>query len=119
MNPSQIWHNPRCSKSRQALALLTESGVQVEIVKYLETAPDTKQIKQVLKLLGVPPRDLMRKNETVYKELNLKDPGLTDDAVIDAMVKTPILIERPVFLYQGQAVIRRPPEKVLEILNQT
>ena len=111
-----IYHNPRCSKSRQAVELLRERGVEPEIVEYLKTPPTKVELKRILKQLGIEPRALMRKGEAVYKEKRLDDPGLTDDQLIDAMVADPILIERPIVLAGGKAALGRPPEKVLEIL---
>ncbi len=111
-----IYHNPRCSKSRQTLALLEENGIEPEIVAYLENPPDAAELKRVLGLLGMKPRDLMRRKEAAYKENNLDDPSLDDDALITAMVENPILIERPVVVAGGKARLGRPPEQVLEIL---
>jgi arsenate reductase len=111
-----IYHNPRCSKSRQALDLLRQRGIEPEIVEYLKTPPDTAELKRILKLLGLKPRALMRKSEAVYKEKRLDNPALTDDQLIAAMVADPVLIERPIVLAGGKAALGRPPEKVLEIL---
>ncbi len=111
-----IYHNPRCSKSRQTLALLKEKGIEPKIIKYLETPPSADELKKILKLLGLSPRELMRKKEKEYKELNLADPELSDDALIEAMVTHPRLIERPIVLANGKAALGRPPESVLEIL---
>lgn len=111
-----IWHNPRCSKSRQTLALLQERGIQPSIVEYLNAPPDAAELARVLGLLGIGPRALLRRGEAAYKENGLDDPGLDDAALIAAMVQTPILIERPVVIAGGQARIGRPPEQVLEIL---
>lgn len=111
-----IYHNPRCSKSRQALALLREKGVEPRIVEYLRTPPDAETLKGILERLGMAPRDLMRRKEAPYKELDLDNRGLDDAALIQAMVDNPILIERPIILKGEKAVIGRPPEKALEIL---
>ena len=111
-----IYHNPRCSKSRQTLALIEEKGIEPKIVTYLENPPDAAELKRVLGLLRMKPRDLMRKNEAAYKENNLADPSLDEDALIAAMVENPILIERPVVIAGGEARLGRPPEQVLEIL---
>lgn len=111
-----IYHNPRCSKSRQTLALLQERGIEPEIIEYLKTPPDAATLKQILSLLGMTPRELMRIKEAVYKEKGLDDPGLSDDELIAAMVNDPVLMERPVVLAAGRAALGRPPEKVLEIL---
>ena len=111
-----IWHNPRCSKSRNAIALLEENGVDAEVVKYLETPPTKEEIVEVLKMLGISVRELMRTKENIYKELGLKD--VTDeDALIDAMVEHPKLIERPVVIKDGKAAIGRPIENIVEILK--
>ena len=111
-----IYHNPRCSKSRQTLQLLEEHGVHPEIVKYLETPPDEATLKSLLKMLGLKPRELMRRKEAEYKELGLDDPNLDEDALIRAMVEHPKLIERPIVVKDGKAALGRPPEQVLEIL---
>lgn len=111
-----IYHNPRCSKSRQTLALLEERDLNVVVVNYLKTPPKPAEIKTVLDLLEMQPRELMRKGEAAYKELNLANEGLDDASLIAAMVEHPILIERPIVLANGRARIGRPPEQVLEIL---
>lgn len=111
-----IYHNPRCSKSRQALKLLEEKGVQPEIVKYLDTPPDHATLARILEMLGLEPRELMRNKEKEYKELGLNDPRLTREQLIDAMVAHPRLIERPIVIKDGKAALGRPPESVLEIL---
>lgn len=112
-----IYHNPRCSKSRETLALLKEKGVDPEVVLYLETPPDAVTIKSLLSKLGLTSaRELMRQKEDLYKELNLADEQLGEEQLIQAMVENPKLIERPVVLANGKARIGRPPESVLEIL---
>jgi len=111
-----IYHNPRCSKSRQTLALLEDRGTSPRIVDYLQTPPSAAELKTILKKLGLRPRDLMRKGEPRYAELGLKDRDLDDDALIALMVANPILIERPIVVSGGKAAIGRPPESVLEIL---
>ena len=111
-----IYHNPRCSKSRQTLALLDERGVDLQVIEYLKTPPTAAELKAVLTKLGIGPRDLMRKAEAPYSELGLGDDSLSDDALIEAMVENPILIERPVVVNGSRAAIGRPPESVLEIL---
>jgi arsenate reductase len=110
-----IWHNPRCSKSRQTLALIEEKGHSPEIRLYLDSAPSVEDIKNVLDMLGIEPRALMRKGEMDYKDQGLANVS-DHDALIAAMVKTPKLIERPVVIKDGQARLGRPPENVLEIL---
>lgn len=111
-----IYHNPRCSKSRQALALLEEEGVIPTVVKYLDTPPDAATLGNLLDMLGLQPRELMRKGEAEYADLNLANPDLTRAQLIEAMVSHPRLIERPIVVSDGQAIIGRPPEKVLDIL---
>ena len=111
-----IYHNPRCSKSRQTLALLEENGVSPEIVLYLQTPPTADQIKSILAKLAIEPRQLMRVKESEYKENNLADKMLTNDQLIDAMVEHPKLIERPIVLANDKAALGRPPEDVLNIL---
>jgi len=111
-----IWHNPRCGKSRQALALLRERGIEPRIVEYLKTPPDRAELERVLGLLGLAPGGLMRKGEAAYKDAGLDTPGLSDEALVEAMLREPILIERPVVLANGKAALGRPPEKILEIL---
>lgn len=112
----QILHNPRCSKSRTTLQLLQDNGVDPEVILYLETPPDAAQLADILKKLGMSPRELMRKGQSEYKEMGLNDPQLSDEALIEAMLKSPILIERPIVLANQKAAIGRPPESVLEIL---
>jgi arsenate reductase len=111
-----IYHNPRCSKSRQTLALLEERGVTPTIVAYLETPPDVAVLKGLLKKLGLAPRELMRRKEAAYKENGLDDTGLSDDDLIAGMVANPILIERPIVVNGAKAALGRPPEQVLDIL---
>ena len=111
-----IYHNPRCSKSRQTLALIEEQGVTPRIVKYLEMPPSAAELKRVLKKLGLKPRDILRKGEERYAELGLQDTALKDEALIAAMVTNPILIERPIVVSGDKAALGRPPETVLEIL---
>jgi len=117
MQKVQIWHNPRCSKSRQALSLLDESGVEKDVVKYLEENPDKETIKKLLKMLGfTSARELMRTKEAIYKELGLKDET-DEEKLIEAMVEHPKLIERPIIIKGDRAIIARPPEKVSDFLN--
>jgi arsenate reductase len=112
----EIYHNPRCSKSRQALQLLEERGVQPKITRYLETPPTRETLDKILEMLGMEPRDLMRKKEKEYKEAGLDDPNLSRGQLIQAMVDHPRLIERPIVIKDGQAALGRPPESVLEII---
>ncbi|WLQ11463.1 arsenate reductase (glutaredoxin) [Hahella aquimaris] len=111
-----IWHNPRCSKSRQTLQIIEDSGAAPTIVKYLETPPNAEELKAALAKLGISARDLLRKGEDEYKTLNLANADLSEDALIDAMVAHPKLIERPVVIKGDRAVLGRPPENVNELL---
>ncbi|HKK13994.1 MAG TPA: arsenate reductase (glutaredoxin) [Gammaproteobacteria bacterium] len=113
-----LYHNPRCSKSRQTLELLKERGLEPEVVEYLKTPPDAGTLERILDLLGMEPRDLMRRQEPEYRAQGLDDPSLDRDALIGAMVRHPKLIERPIVLANGRARIGRPPENVLEVLEQ-
>ena len=112
----KIYHNPRCSKSRQTLEILNKKNLDIDIVEYLKSPLDINEISNLLKKLDYTARDLLRKGEDVYKNENLSDKSLTEDFLIDMMSKNPILIERPIVVSNGKAVIGRPPEKVLEIL---
>ena len=114
--PVTIYQNPRCSKCRAALQLLRERGIEPTIIEYLQTPPDTATLDHLLTLLGIEPRDLMRKQEQEYQALKLDNPALTRRQLITAMVKHPILIERPIVVRGQKAVIGRPPERVVEIL---
>ncbi|USG61021.1 arsenate reductase (glutaredoxin) [Sneathiella marina] len=112
----EMLHNPRCSKSRQTLAILEENGIEPIIIDYLSSPPSLEELRDILKLLDMQPRDLMRKGEAEYKENNLSDANLTTDQLLQAMVDFPKLIERPIVLANGKARIGRPPESVLEIV---
>lgn len=116
MTDLTLYHNPRCSKSRAALQLLEERGLQPTVVHYLDTPPSAAQLREVLDKLGLPPRQLLRSGEDEYRHLNLADQALTDDALIEAMVAHPRLIERPILITADRAVIGRPPENILELL---
>ncbi len=111
-----IWHNPRCSKSRAAIEILEKNNCETEVVKYLEINPDETQIKSILKMLGISPRELMRTKEDIYKELNLKDIK-SEEKLIEAMAQNPKLIERPIIIKNAEAIIGRPTEKIAEFLN--
>ena len=111
-----IYHNPRCSKSRQTLELLRGRGIEPVIVEYLKAPPDAARLEAILGLLGLEPRALLRTKEAPYRDLGLADPGLSRAALIEAMVANPILIERPIVVNGGRAALGRPPEAVLEIL---
>ena len=111
-----IYHNPRCSKSRQTLSLLQGKSINIKVIEYLKTPPDISQLKQVLKQLGYEPRQLMRKSEQIYKDLDLGNENKTEEDLVIAMTQNPILIERPIVLSGEKAAIGRPPESVLNIL---
>ncbi|HET6911759.1 MAG TPA: arsenate reductase (glutaredoxin) [Rhodanobacteraceae bacterium] len=111
-----IWHNPRCSKSRGALELLHERGIEPTVIDYRENPPDGRELSRVLDLLRMQPRELMRRDESEYAQLKLDDPSLTREQLIAAMVAHPILIQRPIVIANGKAAIGRPPEAVLAIL---
>ncbi len=113
-----IYHNPRCSKSRETLALLQEHNITPDVVLYLDTPPDAATLAQLIKQLGfTSARELMRTKEEIYQQLGLSDAALTEAQLIQAMIDNPKLIERPIVVAQGQARIGRPPEQVLEILS--
>ncbi|WP_407296420.1 arsenate reductase (glutaredoxin) [Stutzerimonas zhaodongensis] len=116
MNELILYHNPRCSKSRNALELLEQRGLTPSVVRYLETPPSAAELTQIVDRLGIAPRQLLRSGEDEYKALNLGDPALTDEQIINAMASHPKLIERPILVVGDVAVIGRPPEKILEIL---
>ncbi len=116
MSEVTIYHNPRCSKSRQTLSLLEEKHITPRIIHYLETPPDAETIKGLLDRLGMNARDLLRKGQEEYKSLGLDNPDLSEDEIIAAMIKAPILIERPIVVANDKAKIGRPPESVLDIL---
>ncbi len=111
-----IWHNPRCTKSRLSLQLLEEKGLKPTVIHYLETPPSEQEIRDALSKLGITARELIRTGEGCYKELNLSAPSVSNDDLIHAMHQNPILIERPVVIYNDKAAIGRPPENILEIL---
>lgn len=112
----KIFHNPRCSKSRQTLQLLGEQGIEPEIVEYLKTPPSVAELTEVLEMLGIAPRELMRRKEAEYKQSGADNPELSDRQLIELMVAHPKLIERPIVIHNGKATIGRPPEQVLEVL---
>lgn len=116
MTDLTLYHNPRCSKSRSALELLEARGLAPTLVRYLDTPPDAATLKALLGKLGIGARQLLRTGEDDYKALGLANASLSDDALIDAMVAHPKLIERPILINGDKAVIGRPPENVLEII---
>lgn len=111
-----IYHNPKCSKSREALALLEARGIAPDVMFYLEMPPNVAELDRLLKLLGKEPRDVMRRQEPEYRELALDSPALTRAQLLEAIVRHPRLLERPIVVANGKAVIGRPPESVLTIL---
>lgn len=116
MDDTRLYHNPRCSKSRGALELLNERGIQPRVIAYLETPPDANELRELLRMLALPARALLRTGEDEYVSLGLADTSLPEEALIATMIAHPRLIERPIFVHGGRAVIGRPPEQVLELL---
>lgn len=111
-----IYHNPRCSKSRETLQLLQERGIEPEVVEYLKSPPSKSRLKQILKMLNMEPRQLMRRNEAEYQALGLEDTALSREQLVEAMVNYPKLIERPIVVNGDRAALGRPPQQVLEIV---
>lgn len=116
MSKFTIYHNPRCSKSRQTLQLLEENSIEPEIVLYLDTPPTTTELAGIIEKLGISPRELLRKGEQAYKDNNLSDTSLSDNDLLKVMVANPKLIERPIVIKSGKAVLGRPPENVLALI---
>ena len=112
----KIYHNPRCSKSREVLKILESNNINFEIVQYLKKTISKSELRNILKLLNISPMDLIRKNESVYKQ-NFKGKDLSKDQWLDVLCKNPILIERPIVIKDNQALIGRPPEKVLNLFD--
>lgn len=117
MSEYTILHNPRCSKSRQTLALLEENGVQPEIFEYLKQAPTAEQLSSIISKLGVEPRAIIRKGEAEYKEAGLDNDALSNEQIIDLMVAFPKVIERPIVFTADKAIVGRPPENVLTLIK--
>jgi len=115
MSEVTIYHNPRCSKSRQTLALIEENGVQPRVIHYLDTPPSTTELRGLLQLLGLDARSLLRTKEVPYAELDLEDATKSEDDILQAISTHPILLERPIVVRADRAVIGRPPENVLEL----
>lgn len=113
---AKIYHNPRCSKSRQTLEILKKNNIDIEVIEYLKFPLDKNQISDLLKKLNLSARELLRRGEEIYRKENLSNKDFADEFLIDAMVKNPILIERPIVTFNNRAIIGRPPEKVLEII---
>ena len=116
MDNVTIYHNPRCSKSRQTLQLLQDNNIEPTIVEYLKNPPSKKELTDILSLLNLKPRELMRKKEAAYQENNLDDESLSNEQLIQAMIDNAVLIERPIVINNNKAAIGRPPENILEIL---
>ena len=116
MSVYKIFHNPRCSKSRQTLKLLEDNNCEIEIINYLEIDLDVLLIKDTLEKLSLKPRDILRKSEQDYKDNNLKREDFSDNELIDYMINYPKLIERPIVIKEDRAVLGRPPENVLELI---
>ena len=116
MDDTRLYHNPRCSKSRGALEILHEQGIQPRVVTYLDTPPTADELAELLKMLALPARALLRTGEDEYAALGLADPSLSEETLVAAMARHPRLIERPIFVHNGRAVIGRPPEQVLTLL---
>ena len=112
-----IYHNPRCTKSRQTLQLLEKRGLEFKIVDYLRTPPDASELRKILNVLQLAPREIMRKNEPEYRQLGLDNPDLSDAGLIRALQEHPRLIERPIVISGNKAAIGRPPENILKILE--
>ncbi|WP_196138310.1 arsenate reductase (glutaredoxin) [Aliikangiella sp. G2MR2-5] len=113
----KIYHNPRCSKSRQTLEILNEKGVDVEIVEYLKNPPGKSELTAVIKALGVTPSDIMRKKEAEYQEAGLDQEGLSVEQQVEKMIAYPKVIERPIVVKGNKAVVGRPPENVLDLID--
>ncbi|MDH3589908.1 MAG: arsenate reductase (glutaredoxin) [Gammaproteobacteria bacterium] len=111
-----LYHNPRCSKSRATLGMLRDRGLEPDIILYLETPPDQAALRNIIEMLGISPRQLLRTSEKEYGELGLADPALSDDRLIEAICSHPRLMQRPIVLNAGKARIGRPPESVIDIL---
>ena len=118
MNNFTIYHNPRCSKSRQTLELLKENNIEPAIILYLENPPSEEKLTELIDLLRINPRDLLRKGEKEYKTYNLIDESIKGEDIIKIMSENPKLIERPIVISKNKAIIGRPPENVLKLINQ-
>ncbi len=112
----KIYHNPSCSKCKQTMELLSDRSIQADVIEYLNTPPNKAELKNILNMLDIEPRQLMRKGESEYKDNDLDDDSLSADQLIEAMVKFPRLIERPIVISNGKAAIGRPPSQILDII---
>jgi arsenate reductase len=111
-----IYHNPKCSKSRETLQILQDNNIETEIIEYLEDPPTAQEIWRIIEMLGASARDLMRSTEQVYKDADLDDDRLSDDDIIEAICEYPALLQRPIVICGNRAIIGRPPGRVLEII---
>ena len=116
MSSTRIYLNPNCTKCRLSMQLLDDKGINPDVTEYLNEPPSIDELNEILDLLSLEPRELMRQHEAPYKELNLDNESLSRDALVQAMIDNPILIERPIVIHNGKATIGRPPEKILDIL---
>ena len=116
MSSTRIYLNPNCTKCRLSMQLLDNKGITPDVTEYLNEPPNIDELKEILDLLSLEPRELMRQHEAPYKELNLANESLSRDELLQAMIDNPILIERPIVIHNGKATIGRPPEKILDIL---
>jgi len=116
-NKATIFHNPRCSKSRAALEYLQSKDIEVSVIEYLKTPQDKQTLTEILNELKLNPRELMRRGDATYKELNLADDSLTDEQLINAMIEHPVLIERPIVRFNGEAAIGRPLDNIINLLD--
>ena len=114
-----IYHNPRCSKSRETLELIRASGIEPVVIEYLKTPPSREELREIARRMGAPLRSVLRQKGTPYDELGLGDPALSDDALLDAIAVHPVLIERPIVVTPKRALLCRPPERVRELLDPT
>jgi arsenate reductase len=117
MSQAIIYHNPRCSKSRATLALLESRHVNTQIIKYLDNPPSPQTLIKITAMLGVSPRDILRTGEIEYKDFGMDNPDLSDDQLLQLMSANPKVIERPIVIYKDQAVVGRPPENVLDLIE--
>ncbi|MGV8940122.1 MAG: arsenate reductase (glutaredoxin) [Lysobacter sp.] len=116
MSDTRLYHNPRCSKSRETLELLQQKGINPQVVHYLDTPPTADELLDLLRMLNLPARALLRTGESEYAELGLADPAKSDEQIIEALANHPRLIQRPIFVHRGRATLGRPPEQVLDLL---
>ncbi|MDC1287145.1 arsenate reductase (glutaredoxin) [Gammaproteobacteria bacterium] len=116
-NKAVIYHNPKCSKSRETLQILLDNNIETEIIDYLEVPPSPLELGRIIEMLGASARDLMRSTEPVYKDADLDDDSLSDDDIIEAICEYPALLQRPIVIFREKAIIGRPPDRVLEIIE--